>query len=416
MQFRSVTKRFGDMTAVDNVDLDVHAGEFLALLGPSGCGKTTSLRMIAGFEQATEGDILIGGASAVGLPPYRRNVNTVFQQYALFPHMSVVDNVGYGLKQRRVGKAERRRKALEALEMVRLRGFEQRRPYELSGGQQQRVALARALVLEPRVLLLDEPLGALDLKLRKEMQIELKRIHQEVGLTFVFVTHDQEEAMAMSDRIAVMNFGRIEQLDEPRAMYDRPATPFVADFIGDMNHVDGTLRELAERVVDARRRGGRRDAGRTRHEPAPRSGSGARGHAARADHAPRARLRRRARNGRDEDVPRPSDPDRGAPANGVEMIVRENRESVDPASMRCEGRRRSSCDGGRRPHCCSESRRPADSREEEPMADRRPPTSTPRPVRPLGADVRSIQPPPRAPGRRPRRVRDVRRSVRRHAE
>jgi spermidine/putrescine ABC transporter ATP-binding subunit len=243
VQFRAVTKRYGEITAVDHVDLDVHAGEFLALLGPSGCGKTTSLRMIAGFEQATEGDILIGGASAVGLPPYRRNVNTVFQQYALFPHMSVVDNVGYGLKQRRVAKAERRRKALEALEMVRLRGFEQRRPYELSGGQQQRVALARALVLEPRVLLLDEPLGALDLKLRKEMQIELKRIHQEVGLTFVFVTHDQEEAMAMSDRIAVMNFGRIEQLDEPRAMYDRPATPFVADFIGDMNHLEGPLRE-----------------------------------------------------------------------------------------------------------------------------------------------------------------------------
>ena len=319
------------MTAVDNVDLDVHAGEFLALLGPSGCGKTTSLRMIAGFEQATEGDILIGGASAVGLPPYRRNVNTVFQQYALFPHMSVVDNVGYGLKQRRVGKAERRRKALEALEMVRLRGFEQRRPYELSGGQQQRVALARALVLEPRVLLLDEPLGALDLKLRKEMQIELKRIHQEVGLTFVFVTHDQEEAMAMSDRIAVMNFGRIEQLDEPRAMYDRPATPFVADFIGDMNHLEGTLREHAgeswtldagagvvlqgERVVaDAEVgtevRAGIRPEQITLHAP----GSGG---------EPATAVTKMYLGHQIQVV--------GRLRNGVEMIVRQNRESVEAA-------------------------------------------------------------------------------------
>ena len=205
VQFRAVTKRFGaDVVAVDAVDLDVYQGEFLSLLGPSGCGKTTSLRMIAGFEQPTSGAILIGGVDAVGVPPYRRDVNTVFQQYALFPHMTVLDNVAYGLKQRRVGKGERRRAAREALELVQLTGREARRPRELSGGQQQRVALARALVMKPRVLLLDEPLGALDLKLRKEMQIELKRLQTEVGITFIYVTHDQEEAMSMSDRIAVM--------------------------------------------------------------------------------------------------------------------------------------------------------------------------------------------------------------------
>ncbi len=241
-----MTKRFGSLTAVDAVNLRVRKGEFLSLLGPSGCGKTTSLRLIAGFEQPDEGEILIGGVDAAGAPPYRREVNTVFQQYALFPHMSVLDNVAYGLKQRKVGKPERHRKAREALELVQLTGREKHRPAMLSGGQQQRVALARALVMNPRVLLLDEPLGALDLKLRKEMQIELKRIQDRVGITFIYVTHDQEEALSMSDRVAVMSNGVIEQLDEPRAIYDRPLTPFVADFIGDMNFLVGEVAEVAD--------------------------------------------------------------------------------------------------------------------------------------------------------------------------
>src|SRR5689334_7245232 len=198
VEFRTVTKRFGSLVAVNGVSLAVHKGEFLSLLGPSGCGKTTSLRMIAGFEQPDEGEILIGGRDAVGTPPYRRDVNTVFQQYALFPHMSVLDNVAYGLKQRKVGKPERHTRAREALELVRMTGRETQRPTTLSGGQQQRIALARALVMRPRVLLLDEPLGALDLKLRKEMQIELKRIQEQVGITFIYVTHDQGEALSMS--------------------------------------------------------------------------------------------------------------------------------------------------------------------------------------------------------------------------
>src|SRR3954451_20360624 len=244
------TKRFGeDIVAVDHVDLDVRDGEFLALLGPSGCGKTTTLRLIAGFEEPTEGEIEIGGRSAVGIPPHRRDVNTVFQQYALFPHMTVLDNVAYGLKQRKVGRDERRRRAAEALELVRLTGRQTARPAELSGGMQQRVALARALVLHPKVLLLDEPLGALDKKLRDAMQIELKRIQRDVGITFIVVTHDQEEAMAMADRIAVMNDGRIDQLGGPSEIYDRPATPFVADFIGDMNHLEGTLARDGDRLV-----------------------------------------------------------------------------------------------------------------------------------------------------------------------
>jgi spermidine/putrescine ABC transporter ATP-binding subunit len=246
VEFRGVTKRFGSLTAVDAIDLRVRTGEFLSLLGPSGCGKTTSLRLIAGFEQPDEGEILIGGEDAVGIPPYKRNVNTVFQQYALFPHMSVLDNVAYGLKQRRVPKAERYARAREALELVQLTGREDHRPAMLSGGQQQRVALARALVMNPRVLLLDEPLGALDLKLRKEMQIELKRIQNQVGITFIYVTHDQEEALSMSNRVAVMSNGVIEQMDEPRAIYDRPITSFVADFIGDMNFLDGRVVEAAD--------------------------------------------------------------------------------------------------------------------------------------------------------------------------
>ena len=246
VEFRAVTKRFGSLTAVNAVNLRVRQGEFMSLLGPSGCGKTTSLRLIAGFEQPDEGEILIGGADAVGYPPYKREVNTVFQHYALFPHMSVLDNVAYGLKQRKVAKAQRHAQAREALELVQLTGRETRRPAMLSGGQQQRVALARALVMNPRVLLLDEPLGALDLKLRKEMQIELKRIQLQVGITFIYVTHDQEEALSMSDRVAVMSNGVIEQLDEPRVIYDRPLTPFVADFIGDMNFLTGPVVEAAD--------------------------------------------------------------------------------------------------------------------------------------------------------------------------
>jgi spermidine/putrescine ABC transporter ATP-binding subunit len=249
VQFRGVTKRFGEVVAVDDLDLEIRKGEFLSLLGSSGCGKTTSLRMIAGFEQPTAGAILIGGADAVGTPPYKRDVNTVFQHYALFPHMSVLDNVAYGLKQRGLGKQERRAKANEALELVQMTGRAQRRPRELSGGQQQRVALARALVMQPKVLLLDEPLGALDLKLRKDMQVELKRIQSEVGITFVYVTHDQGEAMSMSDRIAVMSEGRIEQLDTPEAIYDRPASAFVAGFIGEMNVLNGALRDTTAGVA-----------------------------------------------------------------------------------------------------------------------------------------------------------------------
>jgi len=246
VEFHAVTKRFGTLVAVNGVSLKVRKGEFLSLLGPSGCGKTTSLRLIAGFEQPDEGEVLIGGVDAVGSPPYRRDVNTVFQQYALFPHMSVLDNVAYGLKQRRMDKSQRYKEAREALELVQLTGREKHRPTMLSGGQQQRVALARALVMNPRVLLLDEPLGALDLKLRKEMQIELKRIQNQVGITFIYVTHDQEEALSMSDRVAVMSNGVIEQLDEPRAIYDHPLTPFVADFIGDMNFLAGEVVEAAD--------------------------------------------------------------------------------------------------------------------------------------------------------------------------
>ena len=238
VELLGVTRRFGDVTAVDALDLEVRDGEFLSLLGPSGCGKTTTLRLIAGFEQPDSGEIRIAGRDVARLPPYRRPVNTVFQSYALFPHLSVLDNVAYGLKQRGLRRAGRRARALELLELVRLRGIEHRRPRELSGGQQQRVALARALVLEPKVLLLDEPLGALDLKVRKELQIELKRIQETVGITFVYVTHDQEEALAMSDRVAVMDGGRIEQLGPPQQIYDEPATPFVAGFIGETNFID----------------------------------------------------------------------------------------------------------------------------------------------------------------------------------
>jgi ABC-type Fe3+/spermidine/putrescine transport system ATPase subunit len=247
-----VTKRFGDVAAVDAVDLEVLPGEFLSLLGPSGCGKTTTLRLIAGFERPDDGEVRIGGHDVSRLPAYKRQVNTVFQSYALFPHLSVGDNVAYGLKQRGLGRRERRTRARETLELVRLGGYENRKPRQLSGGQQQRVALARALVMQPQVLLLDEPLGALDLKVRKQLQIELKRIQEEVGITFVYVTHDQEEALAMSDRVAVMNAGRIEQLGAPREIYDRPATEFVVGFIGDTNVVTTGGREVAIRPEHVR--------------------------------------------------------------------------------------------------------------------------------------------------------------------
>ncbi len=242
-----VSKRFGSVVAVDALDLEVRHGEFLSLLGPSGCGKTTTLRMIAGFDRPDEGRVLIGGEDVTAAPAYRRDVNTVFQSYALFPHLSVGDNVAYGLKQRGVPKRDRAERARAMLGLVRLPDIEQRKPRQLSGGQQQRVALARALVMEPRVLLLDEPLGALDLKVRKELQIELKRIQERVGVTFVYVTHDQDEALAMSDRVAVMNAGRIEQIGTPPEVYDAPATPFVAAFIGDTNFIRRNGRTIAVR-------------------------------------------------------------------------------------------------------------------------------------------------------------------------
>jgi putative spermidine/putrescine transport system ATP-binding protein len=232
---RGLTKRYGDVVAVDGVDLDIPAGEFFTMLGPSGSGKTTTLRMIAGFERPDEGTIELGGTDVSGRPPFDRPVNTVFQDYALFPHMTVQQNVEYGLRVRRVGKAERRAKASEALARVRLEGYGPRKPGQLSGGQRQRVALARAIVNTPQALLLDEPLGALDLKLRQELQIELKQLQQELGMTFVYVTHDQEEALTMSDRIAVFNHGRIEQVGSPAEMYEHPATTFVAGFIGTSN-------------------------------------------------------------------------------------------------------------------------------------------------------------------------------------
>ena len=232
-------KRFGDVVAVAGIDLDVAEGEFFSMLGPSGSGKTTTLRMIAGFERPSGGRIELHGQEVENLPPFERNVNTVFQDYALFPHMSVGDNVGYGLLVRKVPKTERSRRVSDALEMVRLGGYERRRPSQLSGGQRQRVALARALINRPRVLLLDEPLGALDLKLREEMQIELKTIQREVAITFIYVTHDQQEALTMSDRIAVFNHGRIEQVGSPADVYERPATPFVAGFVGTSNLLSG---------------------------------------------------------------------------------------------------------------------------------------------------------------------------------
>ncbi|HEX5512269.1 MAG TPA: ABC transporter ATP-binding protein [Actinomycetales bacterium] len=243
VQLGGVRKQYGDVVAVDQLDLDIRPGEFISLLGPSGCGKTTTLRMLAGFEQPDAGRILISGNEVQGVAPHRRDVNTVFQAFALFPHMTVAENVAYGLRQKRVGRSEVQRRVGEALDMVQMTALAGRKPRQLSGGQQQRVALARALVNRPSVLLLDEPLGALDRKLREEMQIELKLLQNQLGTTFVFVTHDQEEALSMSDRIAVMLDGRLEQVADSYTVYDSPATAFVAGFIGQQNFFHGTALE-----------------------------------------------------------------------------------------------------------------------------------------------------------------------------
>jgi spermidine/putrescine transport system ATP-binding protein len=251
-----VTKDFGETVAVDDVSLDIPEGEFFSLLGPSGCGKTTTLRMIGGFEEPTRGTIYLKGRDVTDLPPYKRDVNTVFQSYALFPHLNVYENIAFGLRRRKVPKDEIDARVKEAMKLVDLVGFEKRRPSQMSGGQQQRVALARALVNRPKVLLLDEPLGALDLKLRKQMQLELKRIQSEVGITFIYVTHDQEEAMTMSDRLAVMRQGRIEQIGPPEEVYENPQTEFVASFLGASNMLEGELKESANGVATVLTTGG----------------------------------------------------------------------------------------------------------------------------------------------------------------
>jgi spermidine/putrescine transport system ATP-binding protein len=243
VRLERVTKDFGETVAVDDLSLDIAVGEFFSLLGPSGCGKTTTLRMIGGFEEPTRGTIYLRGRDVTDLPPHKRDVNTVFQSYALFPHLNVFENVAFGLRRRKVASEDIETRVGRALKLVDLEGFEKRKPGQMSGGQQQRVALARALVNEPEVLLLDEPLGALDLKLRKQMQLELKRIQQEVGITFIYVTHDQEEAMTMSDRFAVMRSGRIEQIGPPEDVYENPQTEFVASFLGASNLLDGELKE-----------------------------------------------------------------------------------------------------------------------------------------------------------------------------
>ncbi len=246
IRFDKVSRHFGDVKAVENADLEIRDGEFFSMLGPSGSGKTTCLRMIAGFDRPTSGQIFLYGQDVSDLPPYERDVNTVFQDYALFPHMSVGDNIAYGLMIKKVPLAERKKRVDEMLDLVQLSGFAKRKPSQLSGGQRQRVALARALINHPKVLLLDEPLGALDLKLRQQMQIELKAIQQRVGITFIFVTHDQEEALTMSDRIAVFSQGKIEQVGAPSEVYEKPASPFVAGFVGTSNLIGG---EVAKRIT-----------------------------------------------------------------------------------------------------------------------------------------------------------------------
>jgi spermidine/putrescine transport system ATP-binding protein len=251
-----VTKRFHEVVAVDDLSLEIQRGEFFSMLGPSGCGKTTTLRMIGGFEEPSDGAIYLGETDVTGLPPFKRDVNTVFQNYALFPHLTVYENVAFGLRRRKVATDQIASEVTAMLELVELPGYESRKPSQLSGGQQQRVALARALINHPRVLLLDEPLGALDLKLRKQMQLELKRIQTEVGITFIYVTHDQEEAMTMSDRIAVMRAGRIEQLGNPEELYERPTTPFVAGFLGVSNLLEGEVAGHDGALVSIRLRDG----------------------------------------------------------------------------------------------------------------------------------------------------------------
>ena len=285
---------------MDGISVEIPRGSFFALLGPSGCGKTTTLRMIGGFEEPTEGRILLGDQDVVGLPPYKRDVNTVFQSYALFPHMTIEDNVAFGLERKGVPKDQLKGRVSEMLELVGLSGFAKRKPKQLSGGQQQRVALGRALVNHPRVLLLDEPLGALDLKLRKNMQMELKRIQQEVGITFVHVTHDQEEAMTMADTIAVMNSGRIEQLGPPVELYERPATAFVAGFLGASNLLPGTVEH-----ADAIRLEDGTVIRASRERPLRRGG---RGREAGEDHDRcRRRCERASRHGRRDRVHRSGD-------------------------------------------------------------------------------------------------------------
>ncbi|MGD0209788.1 MAG: spermidine/putrescine ABC transporter ATP-binding protein PotA [Desulfomonilia bacterium] len=244
VRLQGVTKRFDDVVAVDSLDLDIYQGEFLTLLGPSGCGKTTVLRLIAGLETLTTGEISMNGSRLNGTPPNKRNVNTVFQSYALFPHMTVFDNIAFGLRMKQHGKREIMNKVSEALDIVKMAGLEMRMPHQLSGGQQQRVAMARAIVNKPLVLLLDEPLSALDYRLRQELELELKRVHRQLGITFVFVTHDQEEAISMSDRIAVMNEGRIEQIGTPIEIYEEPENMFVAKFVGEINVFEGHVTKV----------------------------------------------------------------------------------------------------------------------------------------------------------------------------
>jgi spermidine/putrescine transport system ATP-binding protein len=249
VEIKNVNKIFGENHVVHDLDLTIYEGEFLTMLGPSGCGKTTILRMIGGFEEPTGGQILVEGERVEEKEPFERNVNTVFQSYALFPHMNIFNNIAYGLKMKKVKKEEINNRVEEMLALVQLNGFEKRYPSQLSGGQKQRVAIARALINQPKVLLLDEPLGALDLKLRKEMQLELKNLQKKLGITFVYVTHDQEEALTMSDRIAIMNQGYLDQLDTPEQVYEKPATRFVADFIGESNIFEATVSEIREGVV-----------------------------------------------------------------------------------------------------------------------------------------------------------------------
>ncbi len=252
VEIKNVNKKYGDNHVVHDLNLEIFEGEFLTMLGPSGCGKTTLLRMIGGFEEASGGQILIEGESVEEKEPYERNVNTVFQSYALFPHLNIFHNIAYGLKMKKVAKNEIKRRVQEMLELVQLNGYDKRYPSQLSGGQKQRVAIARALINNPKVLLLDEPLGALDLKLRKEMQLELKNLQRKLGITFIYVTHDQEEALTMSDRIAIMNQGYLDQLDTPEGIYDKPKTRFVADFIGESNIFEATIKMQSEDVVGLR--------------------------------------------------------------------------------------------------------------------------------------------------------------------